>query len=117
VSANGNIVNFFEPLLKFRAAEEAVSMFAYNQSDGSCGQLIGVGITVRDAVTNADLEPLQAEFSINYEGRRPVRFAQLRYEYAGSYSGGYQVFADRSTVTVWATGYMEMSGTTLNLVM
>ena len=92
-------------------------MFAYNQSDGSCGQLIGVGITVRDAVTNADLEPLLAEFSINYEARRPVGVAQLRYEYAGSYSGGYQAFATRSTLTVWATGYLEMSGMTVNLGM
>ena len=67
MSVEGSVINGFEPLLKFRPSEKAVSIFAYDRSAGTCGQLIGVGLTVRDAVTNADLEYRQAEFAINYD--------------------------------------------------
>ena len=43
-----------------------------------------------------------------------VSEAQLQYEYAGRYNGGYQVFAQPSTLTVWATGYLEMTGKEAN---
>ena len=56
--------------------------------------------------------------SANSADPRPQRVlvseVQLQYEYAGRYSGGYQVFAQPSTLTVWATGYLEMTGKEAN---
>jgi len=51
-----------------------------------------MGITVRDAVTNVDLTHATFVMADNPNEVLPVVRAQLSYQYAGNYLGGYQVF-------------------------
>ena len=64
VDVAGNLIGSFQPHPKETSFESlpSVSMFAFDSALGKCGQIIAIGITSRDAVTN---EQLVATFGIN----------------------------------------------------
>ena len=108
VDAVGNIVNSFEPSLRSTTAQPRKSLFAFVPATGKCGLPVAVGITVRDAVTNADLEST-GQFAMNWgegEKKHPVTDAKLDYVHESSYDGGFQVLSGTSSISAWAVGYM-----------
>lgn len=66
VDTVGNLVNTFDPHPQNARSSERVSMFAFRPLDRTCGQLVAIGVTVRDCVTNSDLANRGADFAIDW---------------------------------------------------
>ena len=66
VDVAGTLVNTFDPHPKQAQSLEKVSIFALRSIDRTCGQLVAIGVTVRDCVTNSDLASKAAEFAIDW---------------------------------------------------
>lgn len=65
IDVEGNIIHEFVPHPKQSSLEQlpAVSMFAFDALQHKCGQLVAIGFTVRDCVTNDELS--EASFAVD----------------------------------------------------
>ena len=65
IDVEGNIIHEFIPHPKQSALERlpAMSMFAFDPLQHKCGQLVAIGFTIRDCVTNDELG--EAKFAVD----------------------------------------------------
>jgi hypothetical protein len=117
IDMNGNMVNTFQTPLASTETMQRVPLFAFKPDTRTCGQPVAIGITVRDAVTNANLQSVgSAAFAVNWKAgaaKYPVSQAFLQYAYAEKYNGGYHMFAGSAEISTWANGYMDQKVTVI----
>jgi len=106
VDVSGNLIGSFDPQPHVVTAQDSISILAFRTTSRTCGQLLSIGITVRDAVTNVELTYAQFSVLDKPNDVMSVGAATLVYQYEGSYLGGYQVLTGKGVVRVIASGYL-----------